>query len=93
MIVSFHDRITEAIYNGVASSRFPVEMQAVARRKLRMLNNARHLGDLKIPPSNHLERLKRDRDGQWSIRINKQWRICFIWDNGNAERVEICDYH
>ena len=93
MILSFHDRTTEAIYNGIASNRLPIEVQMVARRKLRMLNNARHLGDLKIPPANRLERLKRDREEPWSIRINKQWRICFIWDNGNAERVEICDYH
>lgn len=93
MILSFHDRQTAAIYHGSISSRFPTEIQAVARRKLRMLNNAKCPEDLRIPPANRLEKLSGDRKGQWSIRINKQWRICFIWQDGHAERVEICDYH
>lgn len=73
--------------------RGPSQIQAVARRKLRMLNAAQHSDDLRIPPANRLEALAGDRAGQHSIRINDQWRICFVWNNGNAERVEICDYH
>lgn len=71
----------------------PQDIQAVARRKLRMLNNARRTEDLRIPPQNRLEKLSHDREGQWSIRINDQWRICFVWSDGMAFRVEICDYH
>jgi proteic killer suppression protein len=65
----------------------------VARRKLRMLNNARSLTDLRVPPANRLEALKGERSGQYSIRINDQWRICFIWREGNVQEVEIVDYH
>ena len=65
----------------------------MARRKLRMLNNAQRIEDLRIPPNNRLETLKGDRAGQWSIRINEQWRVCFVWNDGRASRVEICDYH
>ncbi len=93
MIVSFHDAETRKVWEGAFSRRLPVQIQAVARRKLRMLNNARRIEDLRIPPQNRLERLAGDREGQWSIRINDQWRLCFIWREGNAERVEICDYH
>lgn len=93
MIVSFRDGATEQVWNGVFARRLPNQIQAVARRKLRMLNNARCLGDLRVPPNNRLEALAGDRDGQWSIRINDQWRIFFVWNEGNAEGVEICDYH
>lgn len=71
----------------------PREIQQVARRKLRMLNNARNLQDLRVPPANRLEALKGERKGQWSIRVNNQWRICFVWEDGNASEVEIVDYH
>ena len=75
------------------SRRLPNNIQAVARRKLRMLNNAKTLDDLRIPPANRLEALKGKRKGQHSIRINDQWRICFVWSNGDANKVEIVDYH
>jgi proteic killer suppression protein len=93
MIASFHDNETRKVWQGDFSRKLPHDIQQVARRKLRMLNNARMLDDLRIPPQNRLEKLSRDREGQWSIRINDQWRICFVWDEGNASRVEICDYH
>ena len=93
MIVAFHDAETRKIWEGEFSRKLPNQIQAVARRKLRMLNNARRIDDLRIPPQNRLEKLAGDREGQWSIRINDQWRLCFIWNEGNAERVEICDYH
>jgi toxin HigB-1 len=69
------------------------DQQEVARRKLRMINAAQRLDDLRIPPANRLEALSGDRAGQHSIRINDQWRVCFVWNQGHAERVEICDYH
>ena len=75
------------------SRRLPNNIQAVARRKLRMLNNAKTLNDVRIPPANRLEALKGKRKGQHSIRINDQWRICFVWSNGDANKVEIADYH
>jgi len=75
------------------SRRLPNNIQAVARRKLRMLNNAKTLDDLRIPPANRLEALKGKHKGQHSIRINDQWRICFVWSNGDANKVEIVDYH
>jgi toxin HigB-1 len=93
MIVSFRDRETELIWQGVFSRRLPRDIQSMALRKLRMLNNASSLTDLKAPPNNQLEALKGDRAGQHSIRINKQWRICFEWTKGGPERVEIVDYH
>jgi len=93
MITAFHNSETEKVWRGKFSRRLPNQIQAVARRKLRMLNNARALDDLRIPPANRLERLTGDRAGQWSIRINDQWRVCFTWTDGNAEQVEICDYH
>ncbi len=73
--------------------KLPRDIQQVIRRKLRMLNNAKALNDLRIPPSNRLELLKGNRKGQYSIRINKQWRICFHWDGGIALAVEVVDYH
>jgi len=93
VITTFHDSETERVWRGEFSRRLPSQIQATARRKLRMLNNARTLDDLRIPPANRLERLSGDRDGQWSIRINDQWRVCFAWTDGTAEQVEICDYH
>jgi len=93
MIKSFRSRETEKIWNGIRSKRLPNEIQQVARRKLRMLNNARSLNDLQMPPANRLEALRGNRNGQHSIRINDQWRICFVWIDGDAVNVEIVDYH
>lgn len=93
MITGFADRETEKIWHGTLSRRIPVQIQRIGRRKLRMLNNARDLEDLRVPPGNRLERLKGNRKGQHSIRINDQWRICFRWTDGNADQVEITDYH
>lgn len=93
MIRSFGGRETERIWNGQRSRRLPGDMQDVALRKLRQLNRARRLDDLRIPPGNRLEALTGDRLGQYSIRINDQWRICFRWSDGEADDVEICDYH
>lgn len=92
MIKSFKDAEAERIWRGRFSRRLPQDIQRVARRKLRMLNAATRLDDLRIPPANRLEALSGDRTGQHSIRINQQWRICFIWNDG-AEAVEIVDYH
>jgi toxin HigB-1 len=93
MIVSFRDAETEKIWSGLRSRRLPFDIQSAALRKLRLLNAARRLDDLRLPPGNRLEPLKRDRAGQWSIRINDQWRICFRWTPGGAEALEIVDYH
>jgi proteic killer suppression protein len=93
MIKSFRKKETEKIWQGQRSRRLPGNIQQVARRKLRMLNNARALKDLRIPPANRLEALHGQRVGQHSIRINDQWRICFIWDQGDVFDVEIVDYH
>ena len=93
MIVSFRDSETATIWAGARSRKFPPDIQPVALRKLRLLNNARRLEDLRVPPANRLEALKGDRKGQYSIRINQQWRICFIWNQNNAHQVEIVDYH
>lgn len=93
MIESWRCRETEKIWKGSISRKLPREIQEVARRKLRMLNNARTLEDLRIPPANRLEQLRGNRKGQWSIRINDQWRICFEWHDGQALNIEIVDYH
>ena len=93
MIDDFLDAETERIWRGEESRRLPSAIQRTARRKLRMLNNAATLADLRRPPSNRLEALKGDRRGQYSIRVNDQWRICFAWSAGLASRVEIVDYH
>ncbi|WP_078758586.1 type II toxin-antitoxin system RelE/ParE family toxin [Novilysobacter spongiicola] len=93
MIRSFADKEAEKIWRGSASRRLPAVIQQVARRKLRMLNSAVTLDDLRIPPANRLEALKGGRKGQHSIRINDQWRVCFRWRNGDAHDVEIVDYH
>ncbi|MEJ2714949.1 MAG: type II toxin-antitoxin system RelE/ParE family toxin [Acidihalobacter sp.] len=93
MITGFRDKETEKIWRGEVSRRLPRAIQEVARRKLRMLNNARNLEDLRVPPANRLESLRGDRKGQYSIRINAQRRVCFVWAAGNAGEVEIADYH
>ena len=92
MIKSFRNKDTEALFNDEAALRFRA-IERPARRKLLYLHRARLLNDLKVPPGNQLEALKRDRMGQYSIRINDQWRICFRWEDGNAHAVEIVDYH
>ena len=93
MIPDFRDRETELVWRGELSRKLPREIQQVARRKLRMLNNAKTLQDLRVPPANRLEALKGERKGQWVIRVNDQWRICFVWNDGNASQVEVVDYH
>jgi proteic killer suppression protein len=93
MIQSFGDNEAELIWSGRRSRKLPSEIQAVALRKLRLLNQARVLADLRVPPGNRLEALKADRQGAHSIRINDQWRICFVWDEGGPRDVEIVDYH
>lgn len=93
MIRSFKDKEAQAIFERRRSRRVPSDIQQVALRKLRMLNRAETLQDLRIPPANRLERLSGDRAGQHSIRINDQWRICFVWQDGEALDVEIVDYH
>ena len=93
MIKSFRDDETAKIFRLERSRRLPSDIQQVALRKLRMLNNAVTLNDLRIPPANHLEKLSGDRAGQHSIRINEQWRVCFEWREGDAYNVEIVDYH
>ena len=93
MIKSFKCKETEKIFNRQFSRKFPSDIQRVTLRKLRMLNRSMMLQDLKVPPGNRLEELKGKRKGQHSIRINDQWRICFIWKENNAYEVEIVDYH
>ena len=92
MIVGFKNRDTERLFNDLPVRRFgAIERQA--RRKLLLLDQARSLSDLRVPPGNRLERLRGDRRGQHSIRINDQWRVCFVWRDGDADEVEIADYH
>lgn len=93
MITSFHDSITESIFNKKFVKAVHPHLAKKAKKKLDQLNGATNLDELKIPSGNELEPLEGDRKGQHSIRVNEQWRICFIWNNGNAERVEFCDYH
>lgn len=93
MIVSFGDRETERIWKGEVSRKLPGEIQDIARRKLRMINNSVDMNDLRIPPANRLEKLKGDLKEYYSIRINKQWRIIFKWDRTNAYAISIADYH
>lgn len=93
MIKSFKCKETEKIWSGKQSRKFPTDIQNRALRKLSMLHVALVIDDLKHPPGNHLEGLLHDRKGQMSIRINKQWRICFVWNDGEIEDVEIVDYH
>lgn len=93
MIQGFADPETELIRSGLRSRKLPSDIQNVALRKLRLINQARVLDDLRAPPGNRLEALKGDRAGQYSIRINDQWRICFTWSVGGPSHVGIVDYH
>jgi toxin HigB-1 len=93
LILNFSCKETEKIWDGIKSKVLPSEIQQIARRKLRMINNADNINDLRIPPANQLKKLKGELKGYYSIRINDQWRIIFNWDNNNAENVEIIDYH
>ena len=93
MIISFSDKQTKKVWDGERVKGLSIEIQELARRKLRMLNNSNDLNDLMIPPSNRLEKLKGHLKEFYSIRINNQWRIIFKWNNSNAELVEIIDYH
>ena len=93
MIRNFSDRETHLVWQGTGSRHLPADIQVTARRKLRMLNNAAGLEDLRAPPANRLEALRGDRKGQHSIRINDQWRICFLWKDRDAFNVAIVDYH
>jgi len=93
MIQSFGSKETEKIWNGFRSRKFPDDIQHIARRKLRMLNNSLNLNDLIVPPSNNLEKLKGEMKDFYSIRINVQWRIIFQWEDGHSYNVKIIDYH
>ncbi|CAN5331209.1 type II toxin-antitoxin system RelE/ParE family toxin [soil metagenome] len=93
MILTFGDKDTEQVWKGNWVKRLPNEVQEIGRRKLRMLNSSQNIQDLRIPPSNRLEKLKGDMQEFYSIRINDQWRIVFNWDGGNASEVGIVDYH
>lgn len=93
MIKSFGNKETEKVWNGQRSKKLPNDIQEIARRKLRMLHNSQDIQDLRIPPSNRLEKLGGKLKDFHSIRINNQWRIIFIWNNGNAFETEIIDYH
>jgi toxin HigB-1 len=94
MIVGFNLDDTKRIFEGLTSRRYPAEIQGAALRKLLMIQAAITVSDLRTPPGNRLEKLSEDREGQYSIRINSQWRICFVWTGGNdADEVEIVDYH
>ncbi len=93
MIRSFRDADTEKVFNRQFVRKFPHDIQQRAFMRLNAIDAAVRLEDLQLPPSNKLEALKGDRKGQYSIRINDQWRVCFVWRNGHAEHVEIVDYH
>jgi len=93
MIRSFVDKESERLFNRERVKKFALPLQRVALRKLLLLDAAEVLDDLRVPPGNRLEKLKGKRQGQYSIRVNEQWRICFRWSKGNADNVEITDYH
>ena len=93
MIIDFSSAEAEIIFRGGKSRKLPPDIQVVALRKLGYIESATKIDDLRHPPGNKLEALKDDRQGQHSIRINDQWRVCFVWENGNARDVEIVDYH
>ena len=93
MIISFGNKDTESIWNGIRVKNMSLEIQSIGRRKLRMLNNSQTINDLRIPPSNRLEKLSGNLDGFHSIRINDQWRIIIKWIEGQSEEVKIIDYH
>lgn len=93
MIISFGSKEVEKIWNGTRVKKLPNDIQEIGRRKLRMLNSSQNIADLRIPPSNRLEKLSGNLKDFYSIRINKQWRIIFKWEEGNASDVDIVDYH
>lgn len=93
VIRSYQDKDTQTVAERRRVRSLPDDIQRRAQRKLMILNNATNINDLRVPPGNRLEALSGDRDGQHSIRINDQWRICFVWSDGNAHQVEIVDYH
>ena len=93
MIKSFGDNETEKIWQGIVSRKRPIQIQQVARRKLRMLNNSLNLGDLRVPPANRLEKLRGKLKGYYSIRVNDKWRLVFKWQKGHTYEVELTDYH
>ena len=93
MIKSFADKATAAIFSGELVRRLPHDIQGIARRKLKLIDAVNRIEELRIPPGNRLELLTGNRVGQWSIRINEQWRICFSWEDGHASDVEVVDYH
>ena len=93
MILTFGSKETEKVWHGERVKKWPLEIQTIGRRKLRMLNNSQNMADLRIPLSNRLEKLSGNMKDFYSFRINDQWRIIFMWDNGNANEVEIIDYH
>lgn len=93
MIKTFGSKETEKIWEGIQSRKLPAEIQNIARRKLRMISNSININDLRIPPANHLEKLSGNLAEFYSIRINRQWRIIFKWENDSAYEVEIVDYH
>jgi len=93
VIRTFKDAETEKVYQRERSRKLPPDIQQTALRKLRMINNSINLNDLRVPPANRLEKLSGNREGQYSIRINDQWRICFEWRGNDAFNVEIADYH
>ena len=93
MIKTFSNEETQKIYQRQRSRKLPPDIQQVALRKLRMINNSVTINDLRVPPANRLEKLSGERAGQWSIRINDQWRVCFRWEGSDAYDVEIADYH
>jgi len=93
MIKSFADKATAAVFDGRFVRQLPHEIQGIARRKLKLIDATSKIEELRVPPGNRLELLTGNRSGQWSIRINEQWRICFSWDAGHAADVEIVDYH
>ena len=93
MIKSFADKATAGVFHGLEVRRLPTELQAVMRRKLKLIDAVTSLESLRVPPGNRLEALKGDRRGQHSIRVNDQWRICLRWADGHAWDVEIVDYH
>lgn len=93
MIITFGSKETEKIWLGIRVSKWPLQIQSIGRRKLRMLHNSQKIEDLKIPPSNRLEKLSGNLDDFYSIRINNQWRIIFKWEDAQAFEVEIIDYH
>lgn len=93
MIISFGSKETEKVWQGERVRKWPIEIQTIGRRKLRMLNNAQNISDLRIPPSNRLEKLSGNLKDFYSIRINDQWRVIFRWESGQASEVTVMDYH